>query len=147
MALLTIGHSTHSLEAFLDLLTLHRVALLADIRSVPHSKRHPHFCREPLAETLSAHGIDYRHFPELGGKRACSYAEHMATLQFRQGLDRLLEAAAERVAVAMCAEADPLRCHRQFVADAAVERGVDVIHLLPGGGFRYHEPAQLALPL
>jgi uncharacterized protein (DUF488 family) len=95
-------------------------------------KRHPHFSREALAEALSGRGIGYRHFPSLGGK-------YKVTAQFGEGLDQLIAAAAESVVAAMCAEADPMNCHRRHIADAAAARGVDVIHLLPGGGFRHHE--------
>jgi uncharacterized protein (DUF488 family) len=131
-ALYTIGHSNHPLETFLDLLALHRVALIADVRSVPYSKRHPHFCREALVAALGGRGIGYRHFPSLGGK-------YKVTVQWGEGLDQLLEAASAGVVAAMCAEADPMNCHRRLIADAASARGVDVIHLLPGGGFRHHE--------
>ncbi len=68
----------------------------------------------------------------------------MATRDFRDALDRLLSSASSATVAAMCAEADPLHCHRQYLADAVVARGVDVIHLLPGGGFRYHTLSPLA---
>ena len=139
VALLTVGHSNHTLEAFLELLGQHRVALVADIRSIPHSKRHPHFSRDALEAALRVRGIGYRHFPALGGKREISYAGHMATLQFRAGLDQLLAAANDGIVTAMCAEADPLHCHRRLVADAAAARGGEVRHILPGGGIRNHE--------
>ncbi len=142
--LLTVGHSNHSIEAFLGLLTLYRVARLADVRSVPFSRRHPHFSRDALDAALGARGIAYRHFPGLGGKREIRYAEHMASLPFRQALDQLLEYSAGTALAAMCAEADPLQCHRQYLADAVLARGTDVIHLLANGGFRYHELSPLA---
>ena len=110
MALLTIGHSNQPLSAFLDLLALHGVTMVADVRSVPHSRRLPHFSRDELAAALGAHGIGYQHFPALGGKRAGSYAGHMATVQFREALDELLLLAEAGTVAVMCAEADPLRC-------------------------------------
>lgn len=142
--LLTVGHSNHSIEAFLDLLAMHQVAMLADVRSVPYSRRHPHFSRDALDAALDARGIAYRHFPGLGGKRQTTYTEYMATLPFRQALDQLLEYSAAGVTAAMCAEADPLQCHRQYLADAVLARGIDVIHLLASGGFRYHPLSPLA---
>lgn len=142
--LLTVGHSNHSIEAFLDLLALHQVARLADVRSVPYSRRHPHFSRDALDAALGARGIAYRHFPGLGGKRETTYTGHMATLPFRQALDQLLEYSAAGAVAAMCAEADPFQCHRQYLADAVLARGTDVIHLLAGGGFRYHQFSPLA---
>ncbi|HEY7059498.1 MAG TPA: DUF488 domain-containing protein, partial [Vicinamibacterales bacterium] len=65
----TIGHSTHTAEQFLKLLRLHNIAQLADVRTVPRSRRHPHFAGEALDNFLRAEGIIYRHFPSLGGLR------------------------------------------------------------------------------
>lgn len=152
--LVTIGHSNHTLAAFLELLTAQRVALVADIRRIPKSSRHPHFSRDALDAALAGAGIGYRHFEALGGMREAhpdspngawrepafqGYADHMATLQFRAALEELVALSRTQTVAAMCAEADPLACHRQLLADAAVAMGLDVVHLLAGGGFRYHE--------
>ena len=123
---------------------MHHVAMLADVRSVPYSRRHPHFSRDALDAALDARGIAYRHFPGLGGKRQTTYTEHMGTLPFGEALDQLLEYSAGGIVAAMCAEADPFQCHRQYLADAVLARGIDVIHLLPSGGFRYHQLSPLA---
>ena len=67
---LTVGHSTRPIEAFVGLLRAHGVTLLADVRSTPYSRRHPQFGRERLARSLADAGIGYAHLPALGGKRA-----------------------------------------------------------------------------
>jgi len=102
----TIGHSTRPLEEFLSLLKAHGIAGLADIRTVPRSRRHPHFAGEALARSLPAAGIVYRHFPGLGGLRKPrrdspnaawrhegfrGYADYMETAEFGAALDELIE--------------------------------------------------------
>ena len=69
MKLWTVGHSTHSFDAFVALLTTHGIALLADVRSVPKSRRHPHFDTDALARSLPERGMAYVHLPRLGGWR------------------------------------------------------------------------------
>ena len=142
--ILTIGHSNRSFEAFLALLQTHGVRHLADVRSVPFSRRHPQFNRETLRASLAAHAIAYSHFPDLGGRRAPSpdaplaaaapafrgYVEYMATPPFEAALIQLETfAAASRLAV-MCAEAAPAQCHRQFIATALAARGRRIGHIL-----------------
>jgi uncharacterized protein (DUF488 family) len=102
----TIGHSTRTFAEFLALLRAHDIVRLADIRTVPRSRRHPHFSRENLGPALIEHDITYEHFPELGGLRHPrrdspnvgwrnesfrGYADHMQTAEFERGLQRLLE--------------------------------------------------------
>ena len=141
----TIGHSTRTAAEFLALLHAHEVAGVADVRTVPRSRRHPHFSREALSEFLTAHDIAYTHVPGLGGLRKArsdsanrgwrhesfrGYADHMQSEEFRGGLDTLLAfAEGGRVAV-MCAEAKWWQCHRQLIADALLARGVEVRHIL-----------------
>ncbi|HZR22128.1 MAG TPA: DUF488 domain-containing protein [Vicinamibacterales bacterium] len=149
MTLYTIGHSTRSLDDFIALLTAHRVAQLADIRTIPKSKRHPHFAGEALAVSLPAAGIAYRHFPGLGGLRKPrrdsrnggwrndsfrGYADYMQTDEFEHALKDLVawSDAGARLSsgtAIMCAEAVWWRCHRQLVSDALVARGHDVRHI------------------
>lgn len=162
----TIGHSTHTAVAFLDLLRSHGVAQLADVRTVPRSKRHPHFSREALDAALAQAGIRYRHFPELGGLRKPApasvntgwrhpgfrgYADHMQTAAFSRGVDALLEFSraaedfppAARTAV-MCAEAVWWQCHRRLLADALLARGIEVWHVLPPAEPKPHELSEFA---
>src|SRR5229473_7823572 len=117
----TIGHSTRNIEVFLPLLEENGIKLLADVRSLPGSKRYPQFNKDALADSLNAHGIRYEHFPELGGKRKSKpdsrntawrnasfrgYADYMETDEFHKGIERLVDLASKvGPAAIMCAEA------------------------------------------
>ena len=124
----TIGHSNHSLEGFLALLAKRRIAAVADVRSAPYSRFSPHFDRKALAAALEACGIGYRYFGrELGGRPddpGCyengrvSYDRVARTGRFRDGLARVREAAAEVRLALMCAEKEPLDCHRRCSSPA-----------------------------
>jgi uncharacterized protein (DUF488 family) len=144
----TIGHSTRSLEAFLDLLARNRIEAVADVRRYPGSRRWPHFAREPLAMALEGRGLVYMWFPELGGRRTPSsespntawrsaafrgYADYMATEAFAEGLDRLVNLASGLRIAVMCAEALWWRCHRGLIADVLRWLEFDVIHILGSG--------------
>jgi uncharacterized protein (DUF488 family) len=141
----TVGHSTRELGEFLDLLTSHQVAQVVDVRRYPASRRHPQFAREALAAALAHAGLDYRHEPGLGGRRAArhdsantawrspgfrGYADYMETQEFQEALARLVDLARARPTAILCAEAVPWRCHRQLIADALLARGETVSHLL-----------------
>jgi uncharacterized protein (DUF488 family) len=154
----TIGHSTRTLESFVDLLKVHSVRQLADVRTVPRSKRHPHFGAEALAKSLAEAGIVYRHFPELGGLRKPrrdstnngwrvegfrGYADYMETPSFEHALDGLLKFATVPTAV-MCAEAVWWRCHRRLIADALVARGIGVRHITSQAAPAAHEMTDFA---
>lgn len=145
MIVYTIGHSTRSVEKFIELLREHGVRLLWDIRRYPGSRRVPQFGSSALAQALKAVGVRYEHHPELGGRRRASksgppsawrnesfraYAEYMTTPEFGAALDALIEAASSQPTAIMCAEAVPWRCHRNLVSDALTARGVDVRHIL-----------------
>jgi len=146
VSLLTIGHSTRTLEGFIELLEAHGVAQLVDVRTLPRSRRHPHFSMDALAAALEKRAIAYVHLGKaLGGLRKPradsvnrgltnlhfrGYADHMATEGFEQGVAELLELADQRRTVIMCAEAVPWRCHRLLLSDALTARGVNVAHIL-----------------
>lgn len=149
---LTIGHSTRSLDELIDLLRHHGVERLVDVRTVPGSRRMPHFSKGSLERALPAHGIEYLHMPELGGLRKPrpdsihkawrnasfrGYADYMQTDEFWRAIARLEELAAERPTAIMCAEAVPWRCHRSLIADALVAKGDEVRHITGRG-----EPAR-----
>jgi len=140
----TIGHSTRTLEEFIALLRAHGVTQLADVRTVPKSRRHPHFAGEALARSLPDAGVAYRHFAGLGGLRTPrrdsrntawrhdsfrGYADYMETAPFERALDELIAWSGARPVI-MCAEAVWWRCHRQLVADALVARGAEVRHIM-----------------
>ena len=153
--ILTIGHSTRPIEAFVALLGAHAVTLVADVRAMPYSRRHPQFGREALARALAASGIGYAHLPALGGKREGradspnraigeagfrAYADHMASGEFAAGLAALAtlaDAPDARVAM-MCAEADPGHCHRGYIADALTLGGRAVAHIRDEGPAEPH---------
>ncbi len=119
----TVGHSQHSLNGFIALLIPYGIAHVADIRSFPGSKRYPHFSRHSLSEALQTAGIEYTHFPELGGKQAAGTSLPYSALH--PGIQRL-EALAEGSRVAyMCAEADWRNCHRAGLSDYLLQRRLE----------------------
>jgi uncharacterized protein (DUF488 family) len=153
LSLWTIGHSTRSINQFLELLCEFEVKLLVDVRSFPGSRRYPHFNRENLSASLRAAGIEYVHMPELGGRRKAKpdslnmtwrnesfrgYADYMETDGFKNGIGRLMELARERRTVIMCAEAVWWRCHRSLIADHLKACGVTVTHILGEGKSEEH---------
>ena len=136
---LTIGHSTRTLEKFIGLLQAHGATRVADVRTVPRSRHNPQFNKTSLSRALKKAGLGYIHVPGLGGLRHAKrdslnvgwrnasfrgYADHMQTPEFEQGLEELIRLAKqERIAI-MCAEAVPWRCHRSLIADALLVRGI-----------------------
>ena len=151
--ILSVGHSTHAIAQFTELLETARVQTIADVRRYPGSRRHPHFGADALAESLAGVGITYESFGEqLGGRRRPAkgqadsnpvidnsawrnpsfraYADYMSEPPFIEGLERLQRLALERRTAVMCAEAHPSRCHRQLISDALHVRGWQVLHVL-----------------
>ena len=152
-AIWTIGHSTRSLEDFLDLLAESRIEAVADVRRYPGSRRWPHFAQMPLATVLEQRGLDYLWFPELGGRRTPTadsantawrnqafrgYADYMATEEFAAGLARLVNLACGLRTAIMCAEALWWRCHRGLIADVLRWLGFEVFHILGSGSTASH---------
>ena len=150
----TVGHSTHSIEDFLELLDIHSVELLVDVRRFPGSRRLPHFNSEPLKSELSARGIAYMHADGLGGRRKLrgdktkaawkaasfqAYAEHMETSEFVESLETLIDEAMKRPTAVMCAEALWWKCHRRLIADALSAKGHEVVHIFLGGKVEEHK--------
>jgi uncharacterized protein (DUF488 family) len=155
----SIGHSTRSIDDFIALLRAHGITRLADIRTIPRSRRHPHFSIDSLSESLPAAGIAYRHFPGLGGLRKPrpdsgnaawrhagfrGYADYMETPAFELSLASLIEYASDKGGVMMCAEAVWWRCHRQLVADALVAGGVAVRHIASAAVAPPHQLTEFA---
>jgi uncharacterized protein (DUF488 family) len=157
----TIGHSTRPIDDFIALLRAHEIRQLADVRTIPKSRRYPQFAREALEQSLPAAGIAYRHFAALGGLRKPradsrntawrhegfrGYADYMETAQFDGAVDQLIrwaEEADDRTAV-MCAEAMWWRCHRRLVADALSARGIEVRHIMSATVAPAHELTEFA---
>ncbi len=148
----TIGHSTHSAKAFLTLLCQHQVEAVADVRSSPFSRFNPQFNRGALDQFLKTGGIRYVFLgKELGARsedRSCyldgrvQYDRLSQTPLFQGALDRLLKGAAHYRIALMCAEKEPLECHRTLlVARALAARGQKVLHIHAGGHLETHEAA------
>jgi len=150
----TIGHSTHPTEAFMALLREHGIAQVADIRTVPRSRRHPHFNTELLAQGLPEQGVAYLHLPRLGGWRRSGadspnaawrnasfrgYADYAMGEEFADGLGQLRRLAATRRTAIMCSEALWWRCHRRLVADHFVVAGDTVCHINSSGSASAHQ--------
>jgi len=139
----TIGHSNHSLDEFLELLAAHSIEVVADVRSQPYG-RLEHFHREALSAALRAHSIDYLFMGnELGGRPAggqgrsegaADFQKIAATPKFRQGIERLLREAAQRRTAIMCAEKEPIDCHRMLLVSRELKRaGCSIKHILADG--------------
>ena len=159
----TIGHSTHSVEEILQLLKRHSVTAVCDVRSSPYSHFNPQFNREPLKEQLLLAGIVYVFLgKELGARtsdRSCyvdgkvQYDLLAKTPLFNNGLTRLKEGnQTHRIAI-MCAEKDPLQCHRTIlVSRYLTDDGIQVLHIQADGKLETHDEAinrllkQLRLP-
>ncbi len=143
--LFTIGHSNRPLEDFIALLEEHRVTALCDVRSVPYSRRHPQFNREPLREALQSRGIEYLFFgDELGARakdRSCYvngkavYQKIAATALFKDGLERIrLNMQKGPVPALMCAEKDPMTCHRAILVCRYLRgEGFEIRHIIGRG--------------
>jgi uncharacterized protein (DUF488 family) len=152
----TVGHSNHSIGKFIGLLTANGVTAVADVRSRPFSRRNPQFNRERLAATLTQQGIAYVFLgKELGARSedpSCyehgkvQYPRLAATPAFKAGIERAL-AGAEKFRVAlMCAEKEPLDCHRTLLVSRALENaGASVAHILADGSVEPQEKTMLRL--
>ena len=140
----TIGHSTHEFGQFVELLKQHHVTAIADVRSIPYSRWQPQFDREELHDTLEANGIVYVFLgKELGARSsdpACykngrvQYRELANTARFQAGLKRVADGS-ERINIAlMCAERDPLNCHRTILVTRELVRLGNVVNHIRGDG-------------
>jgi len=150
MSIYTIGHSNHPIERFVALLRDAGVSLLVDVRSTPYSRRVPQFNRERLRESLKAAGIDYRHLGDaLGGKPQGGprdYAAMARTSAFNAALDTIVEEAVRQPLALMCAEREPMDCHRTIlVSRHLATRGADIMHLLADGGREPHADIEARL--
>ena len=151
-SLFTVGHSTHTIERFKELLRLHSVNALVDVRSHPHSRFNPQFNREALSSELRRCDIKYVFLgKELGARSSdprcyengrASYDLIAQSELFQQGIQRVLNGAKNFRLALMCAEKDPLHCHRTIlVSRRLVERGADVNHILADGSLESHDAA------
>lgn len=132
----TIGHSDHTIDRFIKLLGAASITAVADVRSVPWSRRHPHFGARPLAASLKAVGIAHVALgAELGGRPPAGADLEMLARLRDQGISRLMNGARRHRVALMCAERDPVSCHRfHLVAPLLRARGATLVHLLADGG-------------
>jgi len=141
----TVGHSNHPLEHFIGLLRRHGITALADVRSMPYSRTNPQFNREDLREALRGVEIAYVFLgKELGARSedpACyedgkvRYDRLARTDLFRKGVERVREGSEKFRLALMCAEREPLDCHRTIlVAKHLAAQGFDVQHIHSDGG-------------
>lgn len=152
-SLWTIGHSTRTINEFIDLLRLNQIETLVDVRHYPGSRRFPHFNKPALQHSLETVGIRYEHLVELGGRRPVrpdshnliwrnasfrGYADYMETQPFRDGVARLLEIARSGRTAIMCSEAVWWRCHRSMIADYLKATGTHVFHIMGPNAIQEH---------
>jgi uncharacterized protein (DUF488 family) len=139
LVVMTIGHSTRTLDEFIGLLQAHAVTRVVDVRTIPRSWHNPQFNKDSLPDSLKKAGLSYVHLPGLGGLRHAKpdsinlgwrnasfrgYADYMQTPEFEQSLEELIQMAKQKRVAIMCAEAVPWRCHRSLIADALLVRGI-----------------------
>ena len=150
--LYTIGHSTHTAQNVINLLRLHGITAVADVRSNPYSRMNPQFNRESFSSVLNASGIAYVFLGrELGARtkdRNCysqgkvQYDLLARTDLFLAGLERITRGMDNYRVSLMCAEKDPLTCHRAIlVCRHLVTHGINVSHILEDGSLENHEDA------
>ncbi|MGH9640505.1 MAG: DUF488 family protein, partial [Bryobacteraceae bacterium] len=159
MTIYTIGHSTRPADEFARILRAYGIELLADIRTVPRSRKNPQYDQEEFKRLLAKERITYRHLAGLGGLRHArkdslntawknasfrGYADYMQTPEFTRALEELIALAAEQTTAIMCAEAVPWRCHRSLVADALLVRGIRVADIIASSPPREHKLTSFA---
>lgn len=152
-SLWTIGHSTHTLETFIDMLLSFNIEVVADVRSLPGSRKFPQFDQENLMEKLPQVGIQYIYIKDLGGRRKMrkdsdntgwrsvsfrGYADYMETDPFKSGIAELEHLASQKRTAIMCAEAVWWRCHRSLVSDYMKWKGWQVFHIMGVGQEKEH---------
>lgn len=162
MELFTIGHSSVALDDFLALLDAFGISLVGDVRTVPKSRRWPHFRAEELARSLPSQGVEYVHLRALGGWRRTTpdspngawrnesfrgYADYALTEDFAHALAELEDLARRQPTAIMCSEALWWRCHRRLIADRLVISGWNVRHIGSTARADEHRLPEFAAPL
>jgi uncharacterized protein (DUF488 family) len=153
VTIFTIGHSTHPIEEFVEILKAHGIELVADVRTIPKSRHNPQYNNDTLAGALHERAIGYEHLPGLGGLRHAKkdsvntawenasfrgFADYMQTEDFDRGLSALIETAGKQPTAIMCAEAVPWRCHRSLIGDALLARGFIVMDIMSKTSAKAH---------
>ena len=156
---LTVGHSTRSINDFLGLLVAHHVTQLVDVRTLPRPRHNPQFNADTLPARLAAVAIEHAHAPGLGGFRNttpespntgwcnlsfCGDADYMQGAEFAENLRRLIVLTQQDRVALMSAEAVPWRCHRSMIAVALVVRGVATCEIVSVNRQQAHRLTQFA---
>lgn len=149
----TIGHSTRTLEEFIEMLNSFKIEIVVDIRSFPGSRKFPQFNKESLQVTLPENDIEYIHLKKLGGRRKVNpdskntswrhlafraYADYMETDDFKEGIKELEPIILKERTAYMCSEAVWWRCHRSMVSDYLKVHGWKVMHIMAVGKEQQH---------
>jgi uncharacterized protein (DUF488 family) len=155
----TIGHSTRSLDQFVELLHTYGIGRLVDVRTIPRSRHNPQFNGDILGNSLRNRRISYRQMKELGGLRHAhadspnggwhnasfrGFADYMQTPEFAAAIEKLVELAREKPTAIMCAEAVPWRCHRSLIGDALLVRGIEVRDIYGITSIKPHDLTSMA---
>lgn len=149
----TVGDATRLIDEFVELLRAHGVKGIVDIRSIPRSRHNPKFNTDVLELSLLQEHMSYKHIKELGGLRRTrkdslnlgwrnssfrGFADYMATPEFSDGLETLIEIARGKETAIMCAKAVPWRCHRSLIGDAMTKKGWIVRDIMSRAVARRH---------
>ena len=149
----TIGHSTHPIDKFIQMLKSFEITTLVDVRSLPGSRKFPQFDKEKLEESLSEKHINYIHSIDLGGRRKPSkaskntgwrlasfrgYADYMETVPFLSAVKELETIALNERVAYMCAEAVWWSCHRSLISDYLKFHEWTVFHIMEIGKAQEH---------
>ena len=155
----TVGHSTRTLEEFVEILKAYGMLRIVDIRTIPRSRHNPQFNRESLSKFLRGRHINYRHMKALGGLRHArvdspnqgwrnasfrGFADYMQSPAFEDALQKLIELGTQKPTAIMCAEAVPWRCHRSLIGDALTARGIRVQDILSRSTAKLHALSSMA---
>lgn len=152
----TIGYSDNSIEGFIGLLKQHRINAVADVRSEPYSRFYPHFNKDTLASSLENENITYvflgkelgarPHDPACYEKGQVDFGRLSEKAEFKSGLERILKGSEKYRIAIMCAEKEPLDCHRTILICHNLKRlGVEIKHILSDGTLENHQNAELRL--
>jgi uncharacterized protein (DUF488 family) len=149
---LTIGHSNHTIDRLIELLRSHGATAVADVRSAPYSRLYPAFNRETLADSLRAHDVAYVFLGQELGARSTDpscyedgrvqYRRLASSAPFRAGLERVLKGAESQRVALLCAEKEPLDCHRAILVSRELAAlGAIVEHIHADGSLEPHADA------
>jgi uncharacterized protein (DUF488 family) len=150
----TIGHSTRTIDEFINILLAFEIELVVDVRTIPGSRHNPQFNENELKQELKLYDIEYSHLKELGGLRHTTktsintawknssfrgFADYMQTPEFKKGIELLIGTSKLKQTVIMCAEAVPWRCHRSLIGDALVVRNIEVEDIMSKNSSKPHK--------